>query len=45
MFSARRRRLRGDMIEVFKMIHGIGKVNLGELFCIEEDERARKHYV
>ena len=45
MFSLKRRRLKGDMIEVFKMIHGIDKVNLGKLFCIEEDERARKHYV
>ena len=32
MFSIRRRRLRGDMIEMFKMIHGIGKVNLGNFF-------------
>ena len=45
MFSLRRRRLRGDMIEVFKMIHGIDKVNLGKLFCIDEDERTRKHRV
>ena len=29
MFSLRRRRLRGDMIEVFMMIHGIYRVNLG----------------
>ena len=43
MFSLRRRRLRGDMIEVFKMIHGIDKVNLGKLFCIDEDGRTRKH--
>ena len=38
MFSLRRRRLRGDMIEVFKMIHGIDKVNLEKLFCIDEVE-------
>ena len=43
MFSLRRRRLKGDMIEVFKMIHGIDKVNLGKLFCIDEDRRTRKH--
>ena len=43
MFSLRRRRLRDDMIEVFKMIHGIDKVNLGKLLCIDEDERTRKH--
>ena len=35
MFSLRCRRFRGDMIEVFKMIHGINKVNLGKLFCID----------
>ena len=31
------------MIEVFKMINGIEKVNLGKLFCIDKDRRARKH--
>ena len=36
-------RLRGDMIEVLKMIQGIEKVNLGKLFCIDEDRRTRKH--
>ena len=43
MFSLRRRRLREDMVEVFNMIHGINKVNIGKLFCIDEDGRARKH--
>ena len=43
MFTLRRRRLRGDMIEVFKMIHGNGKVNQGKLFCVDEDGRKRKH--
>ena len=27
------------MFEVFKMIHGIDKVNLGKIFCIDEDGR------
>ena len=45
MFSLRRRRLRGDMIAVFKMIHFIDKVNLGKLFCIEEDGRTRKPFM
>ena len=40
MFSLRQRRLRGDMIEVFRMIQGINKVNLGNLF---EDRRTRGH--
>ena len=43
MFFLRWRRLRGDMIEVFKMIQGIDKVNLGKLFCIHEDGRTRKY--
>ena len=43
MFSLRRRRIRGDMIEVFKMIHGIDKVNLGKLFIMDEDRRTRGH--
>ena len=31
------------MIEAFKMIHGIDKVNLGKLSFIDEDRRIRKH--
>ena len=31
------------MIEVFKMIHGIDKINLGKLFCMDEDRRIRGH--
>ena len=45
MIILRRRRLRGDMIEMFKMIHGMDKVNLGKLFCLDEDERTRKHFM
>ena len=37
ILSLKHRGLRGDMFEVFKMIHGIDKVNLGKLFCIDED--------
>ena len=43
MFSLRRKRLRGDMIELFNMIHGIDKVNLGKLFCIDKNGRTRKY--
>ena len=43
MFSVRRRRLMSDMTEVFNMIHGINKVNLRKLFCIDEDGRTIKH--
>ena len=43
MFSLRLRRPRGGMIGVFKMIHGIEKVNLGKLLCLFEEEKTRKH--
>ena len=43
MFSLSHRRFKGDMIEVFKMIQGIDEINLGKLFCIQEDGRTRKH--
>ena len=45
MFSLRRRKLRCDMIELFKMIHGIVKVNLGKLFCIDENGKTRKQFM
>ena len=32
------------MIEVFKMIRGIDKINLRKLFCIDENERTRKQF-
>ena len=35
----RSRRLRGGMIKVFNMNRGIDKVNLGKIFCIDEDRR------
>ena len=43
MFSLKGRRLREDMIEMFMMILGIDKVNLGNFFYIDEDERTREH--
>ena len=43
MFSLKCRRFLGDMMEVFKMIHGIDKVYLVNLFCIDEDGRTSKH--
>ena len=32
MYSLRWRRLRGDVIEMFKMIYGIDKLNLGKFY-------------
>ena len=45
MFSLRCRRLRGDMIEMFKMMYGIDNVNLGKPFIVNEDERIRRYRV
>ena len=42
IFSLRYKRLRGDMFKVFKMIQVIDKINLGKLFCIDENGRTRK---
>ena len=41
MFSLTPRKLRGDIIEAFKLIHGIDKVKLGKIFCIDEDGRGK----
>ena len=38
MFSLRPRRLKNDKIEMFKIIHGIDKVNLGKPFYMDEDD-------
>ena len=38
VFSLGRRKLRAEMIEVFKMTRGIDKVNMGKLFGIDELE-------
>ena len=43
MFSLKRRRVRGDMIEVYKMLNGLDKVDLGRLFVVDQGDRTRKH--
>ena len=42
MFSLRRRKLRSDIIELFKMTYCIDKVNLGKLFCKDKNRITRK---
>ena len=43
LFSLERRRLRGDLIEVYKIMKGIDRVNRGKLFPIIETRRTRGH--
>ena len=43
IFSLRHRWLRGNMIELSKMFHGVDKVNLGKLFYTDEYRRTRKY--
>ena len=43
MFTLERRRLRGDMIQVYKIFVGIDKVNVHDLFTVEQEARTRGH--
>ena len=45
IFSLRHWRLKNDMIEMFKIIHDIEKVNLKKHFYIDEDGRIRKQFI
>ena len=43
LFSRERRRLRGDMIEMFKIMKGIDKISTDELFNRVDSDRTRGH--
>ena len=43
MFSLKRRYLRGDLIEVYKMFNGLDKVDFNDYFTLDEDRRTRGH--
>ena len=43
IFSLRCRKLKGDIIELSKMIHGIDEVNLGKFLCM--DKTTRKQFM
>jgi hypothetical protein len=43
LFSLKRRRLRGDLIQVFRIYKGIDKVNWGDMFVAGKSNRTRGH--
>jgi len=43
LYSLKRRRLRGDLIEVYKMFQGISKVKLDDFFTLDGESRGRRH--
>jgi len=43
LYSLKRRRLRGDLIEVYKMFQGISKVKLDDFFTLDGESRGRGH--
>ena len=43
LYSQERRQLRGDMMEMFKIIKGIDKISADELFNRVESDRTRGH--
>ena len=43
LYSLERRRLRGDMIEMFKILKGIDKISADELFNRVDSDRTRGH--
>ena len=45
LFSLERRRARGDLIEVFKMLRGLDKVKFEDFFEPRNDSRLRGHSV
>jgi len=43
LYSLKFRRLRGDLIEVYKILKGNNRVDKGELFPLVGDSRTRGH--
>ena len=43
LFSLEKRRLRGDMIQVFKLVKNIDNLNFEEIFDIDNNNRTRGH--
>ncbi|MGH0167508.1 UNVERIFIED_CONTAM: hypothetical protein FKN15_062164 [Acipenser sinensis] len=43
LFSLEQRRLRGDLIQTFKILKGIDNVNPGDYFDLKKETRTRGH--
>ena len=43
LFSLEQRRLRGDLIQAFKILKGIDNVDLGDFFDLKKETRTRGH--
>ena len=43
LYTRERKRLRGDMIEMFKIMKGVDKISAEELFSRVDSERTRGH--
>ena len=43
LFNLEKRRLRGDMIEVYKLMNGVERVNVDRLFTLSEYRKTRGH--
>ncbi len=43
LYTLERRRLRGDMIEMFKIMKGVDKISADELFNRVDSDRTRGH--
>ena len=43
LFSLEKRHLRGDMIEMYKIMQGMDKVDRGKLFSLSCNTKARGH--
>ena len=43
IYTLERQRLRGDMVQIYKIFVGIDKVNVHDLFIVEQETRTRGH--
>ena len=44
LYSLEYRRMRGDLIEVYKILNGIDKINVNQMFPLLEQSRTKGHH-